>query len=185
MGNTVSKHNLQAHKKNINIQSEQNPQGQNKKNFYSRLKTIHGNLIQQHKTAKVKVSEDNKLYRQMMVVILFLLSLCTVILSFYAKTDDEEQKQELLVSFLIVSCLYYILQFLLFVSMVKCAERTEPAIGFLFTAMVFTILSIILASISKYRIDNEEDEEITTNSAIAFSFLSLLSSLICAIVIFV
>lgn len=176
MGNTVNKHNQLA---DPNTGSS----GPNKKNFYSRLKTIPSNLIQQHKTAKVKVSEDNKLYRQMMVVILFLLSLCTVILSFYAKTDDEEQKQELLVSFLIISCLYYILQFLLFVSMVKCAERTEPAIGFLFTAMVFTILSIILASISKYRIDNEEDEEITTKSAIAFSFLSCFFSFICAILV--
>lgn len=143
------------------------------------IKRYFNRKINQHKNAKV--SDHNKLYRQMMVVILFLLSLCPVILSFCAKTDDEEQ--ELLVSFLIISCLYYILQFLLFVSMVKCAEGTEPAIGLLFTTMVCTILSIILASISKYRIDNELDEEITTNLTIVFSFLSCFFSLICAILV--
>jgi heme/copper-type cytochrome/quinol oxidase subunit 4 len=131
-------------------------------------------------TPKNEVSEPNKIYRKMMVCILFILSIITVVLSFCARYQDEEQKPELLVSFLIVSCLYSSLQFLLFVSMVKCAEKYEPAIGFLFSAMVFTILSIILASISKYRIDNEEDEEITTNWAIVFSFFSLLLSLICA-----
>jgi heme/copper-type cytochrome/quinol oxidase subunit 4 len=135
------------------------------------------------KHASIKVSQHNKIYRQMMVVILLLLSLCPMILSFCARYNDEEQKPELLVSFLIVSCLYFILQFLLFVSMVKCAEGTEPAIVLLFSAMVCTILSIILASISKYRIDNEEDEEKTTNSAIVFSCLSCFFSLICFILV--
>lgn len=174
MGNTMTKNTIGHY---IDIDS---PEGE-KKNLFKNVRNYYGNMVTKHKS--IQVSEHNKLYRQMMVGILCVLSLCTTILSFCARFSDEETKPELLVSFLIVSCLYSILQFLLFVSMVKCAEKYEPAIGLLFSAMVFTILSIILAGISKYRIDNELEEEITTNFTIAFSCLSLFFSFICAILV--
>ena len=125
-----------------------------------------------------KLDEGHIFYRKQMSIFLIILSICLVSLSFCIKYGDEDEKGEYLISFIILSCFYFVLQFLLFTTMVKCPEENKAGIGLLAVAIVCTIIGLILASIAKYRMDNDEEEEGIVAATITFTFLSFIFSLI-------
>ena len=121
---------------------------------------------------------SNMFYRKHTGIFLILLSLTLVVLSVFARFGPEDEKPEYLVALIILFCLLFILQLLLFVSMNYCPKRNKGAIGCLFTAGIGTIISLILASIAKYRMDNDEEEENITTAAMVFSFCTFILSIV-------
>ena len=116
----------------------------------------------------------NMFYRKHMGIFLILLSLSPVVLSVFARFGPEDQKPEYLVGLLILLCFLFLLQFLLFVSMIICPKGNKGAIAVLFAAGVCTVIGLILASIAKYRMDIDEEEEAITATAIFFSCLTFI-----------
>ena len=117
---------------------------------------------------------SNMFYRRHMGIFLILLSLSPVVLSVFARFGPEDQKPEYLVGLLILLCFLLLLQFLLFVSMILCPKGNKGAIAVLFVAGVYTMIGLILASIAKYRMDNDEEEEAITEPAIGLSCVTLI-----------
>lgn len=117
---------------------------------------------------------SNMFYRRHMGIFLILLSLSPLVLSVFARFGPEDQKPEYLVGLLILLCFLFLLQFLLFVSMILCPKGNKGAIAVLFVAGVCTMIGLILTSIAKYRMDNDEEEEAITEPAIGLSFVTFI-----------
>ena len=117
---------------------------------------------------------SNMFYRRHMGIFLILLSLSPLVLSVFARFGPEDQKPEYLVGLLILLCFLLLLQFLLFVSMILCPKGNKRAIAVLFVAGVYIMIGLILASIAKYRMDNDEEEEAITEPAIGLSCVTLI-----------
>lgn len=117
---------------------------------------------------------SNLFYRKHMGVFLILLSLSPLVLSVFARFGPEDQKPEYLVGLIMLLCFLLLLQFLLFVSMILCPKGNKGAIAVLFAAGVCTMIGLILASIAKYRMDNDEEEEAITEPAIGLSCVTFI-----------
>ena len=145
---------------------------------YAPVRSGHDVQVQNKQQKKQKLDEGHIFYRKQMSIFLIILSICLVSLSFCIKYGDEDEKDEYLISFIILSCFYFVLQFLLFTTMVKCPEENKASIALLAVAIICTIIGLILASIAKYRMENDEEEEGIVAATITFTFLSFIFSLI-------
>lgn len=132
-----------------------------------RLRQKSTNLISSNQ------SNPNMLYRKAMGIFLIFFSLGPLILSFLAQFGPEDEKSEYLVALIILLCVLYLLEFLLFISMNFCPQGNKRVIWILFFTLVSTVIGLILASIAKYRMDNDEEEENITTVAIIFNFVTV------------
>ena len=118
---------------------------------------------------------SNMFYRRHMGIFLILLSLSPVVLSVFARFGPEDQKPEYLVGLLHTSLFSSSLQFLLFVSMILCPKGNKKELLRCCSLQESRIMiGLILASIAKYRMDNDEEEEAITEPAIGLSCVTLI-----------